>query len=285
MLFTESCTRPFPEGRVAKTFDLTTALDEVDGVISIAKLKTHSFTRYTGGVKNLFGLVHGLKKAEYHMRMRDVDAFSEMLVDLAECVRPRLTIMDAVVGMDGDGPSAGRTKHIGLLLASRDPHAIDAAALDLVGEPPDSVPTVRIAMERRLLPAKDSGSYRLVGDAAQRPQIDDFKMPPKVRVFGPIPSVLGAFASEGFSRKPVFLRGACTGCGSCEEICPGEALLIEDDPRKVVIDRGLCIRCYCCQEVCPQKAVALSRMPLRSWGRALSSKLRKRRRSSENVKS
>ena len=107
-LFTEYETVAYDDGKVAKTFDLTKTLQEVDAVISLAKLKTHSFTRYTGAVKNLFGLVHGLKKAEYHMRMRAPEAFSEMLVDLAEHVRPRLTIMDGVVGMDGEGGDGPR---------------------------------------------------------------------------------------------------------------------------------------------------------------------------------
>jgi ferredoxin len=262
---------------VAKSFELTTALQGVDGVISLAKLKTHSFTRFTGGVKNLFGLVHGLKKAEYHMRMRDAESFSGMLVDLAECVKPRLTIMDAVVGMDGDGPSAGRPKQMGLILASPNPHAIDAAALDIVGERPENVPTVRIAVERQLLASDGDERYHISGDrAALKARVEGFRMPPKTRVFGGIPSVLGAFASEGVSRKPVFLAVKCIGCGACEEICPGEALTVDRTAKDVAIDRGMCIRCYCCQEVCPQKAVALRRMPIRSWGRALAGRLGRR---------
>ena len=253
---------------MAKSFKLTTALDDVDGVISIAKLKTHSFTRYTGAVKNMFGLVHGLSKAEYHMRMKSAEAFSEMLVDLAECVRPRLTVMDAIVGMDGDGPSAGRPKSIGLVMASVDVHALDAFALGAVGENPGNVPTIRVALSRGLLPPGLAGT-EIVSDVPEDHRtISGFRMPPKVRVFGPIPRVLGGFAAEGFTRKPVFLREPCTLCGSCIDICPAEALSSDDE---IAIDRGACIRCYCCQEVCPQNAVVLKRMPLRSWARSLRS--------------
>lgn len=269
-LFTEYETITYDDGKVAKTFDLTKTLQEVDAVISLAKLKTHSFTRYTGAVKNLFGLVHGLKKAEYHMRMRSPEAFSEMLVDLAEHVRPRLTIIDAVVGMDGDGPSGGRRREIGVLLASADPHALDAVALQLVGAEPESVWTVRAAMNRGLLSSDCSAEVEIRGEALDELQVHDFKMPPKLRVFGGIPGVLGGFAAEGIARKPVFSKELCSGCGRCVEICPAEALSLRDDELpKVGIQRDICIRCYCCHEVCPESAIVLRRMPLRSWWRVL----------------
>ncbi len=275
-LFTEHETVACDDGRVAKTFDLTKTLLEADAVFSLAKLKTHSFTRYTGAVKNLFGLVHGLKKAEYHMRMRSPEAFSEMLVDLAEHVRPRLTIMDGIVGMDGDGPSGGRQRNTGVMLASTDPHALDAVALQLVGAEPESVWTVKAAMNRGLLPSDCRAGIEVRGEAVGELRIHDFKMPPKLRVFGGIPSVLGGFAAEGVARKPVFSKRLCSGCGRCVEICPAEALsLRSEELPKVGIRRNLCIRCYCCHEVCPENAVDLKRMPMRSWGRSIAGRVGK----------
>ena len=275
-LFTEYETVAYDDGKVAKTFDLTKTLQEVDAVISLAKLKTHSFTHYTGAVKNLFGLVHGLKKAGYHMRMRSPEAFSEMLVDLAEHVRPRLTIMDAVVGMDGDGPSGGRKKDIGAVLASSDVHALDATALRLVGAEPDGVWTVRAAIDRELLTKDFATEIDIKGEALDELRVHDFKMPPKLRIFGGVSGVLGGFAAEGIARKPVFSRDLCSGCGRCVEICPAEALsLRKDELPKVEIRRDTCIRCYCCHEVCPENAVHLRRMPMRSWGRALARRLRR----------
>ena len=273
-LFTEYETVVYDDGKVAKTFNLTKTLQEVDAVISLAKLKTHSFTRYTGAVKNLFGLVHGLKKAEYHMRMRSPEAFSEMLVDLAEHVRPRLTIMDGIVGMDGDGPSGGRRRELGVVLASTDPHALDAVALQLVGAEPESVWTVKAAMNRGLLPGDFRAGIDVIGETLDELRVHDFKMPPKLRMFGGIPGVLGGFVAEGVARKPVFSRELCSGCGRCVEICPAEALSLRDDELPTVaVRRDLCIRCYCCHEVCPENAVQLRRMPMRSWGRAVISRL------------
>jgi len=273
-LFTEGRSVSFPEGRTAKSFDLTTVLDDVDGVISIAKLKTHSYTRFTGAVKNLFGLVNGLKKAEYHMRMKRSESFSEMLVDLAECVKPRLTVMDAVIGMDGEGPSAGRPKDIGLILASSNTHALDLTALSIIGDDPENVHTIHTAIDRGFLPADGLSGIRVLYDRPEGYHISDFKMPPRTRMFGPIPSLLGGFVAEGLARKPVFMKDVCTRCGSCIEICPAEALLMQE---RVVITREQCIRCYCCQEICPQKAVVLRRMPFRSWGRSLGYRLRRSR--------
>lgn len=275
-LFTEYETVAYDDGKVAKTFDLTKTLQEVDAVISLAKLKTHSFTRYTGAVKNLFGLVHSLKKAEYHMRMRSPEAFSEMLVDLAEHVRPRLTIMDGVVGMDGDGPSGGRRRDLGVVLASADPHALDAVALQLVGAEPESVWTVRAAMDRGLLPKDCRVGIEVRGEALDGLRIRDFKMPPKLRMFGGIPGVVGGFVAEGVTRKPVFSKELCVGCGGCVKICPAEALSLRDGGlMKVGIRRDLCIRCYCCHEVCPENAIDLKRMPMRSWRRAVTTRFKR----------
>ena len=258
----------FPSGKVAKSFPLTKTFNEVDAVISLPKLKTHSFTGYTGAVKNCFGLVHGLKKAEYHLRMRTPEVFSEMLVDLAECVGPRLTIMDGVRGMDGDGPSAGRARDLGVVLASSSPHAMDLVAAEIVGIVPEDVWTLSIARDRGLLPANGVKGVEVTGESVDAARVEGFRMPPKTRAFGSTPNALGVLAAESLARKPVFDRRRCTACGSCVEICPAKALSI-DTAGRVGIDRGACIRCYCCQEVCPEGAVSLRRMPLRSLSRTL----------------
>ncbi len=278
VLFLEHATVAYEDGRVARTFDLTNTLKEVDSVISLAKLKTHSFTGYTGAVKNLFGLVHGLRKAEYHLRMKDVEAFSEMLVDLAGCVGPRLTIMDAVVGMDGDGPSGGRPREVGLLLASSNPHALDAVALEVVDANPETIHTVRSAIARGHLPEQCVSGIEILGEPLDAARIHDFRIPPKVRRFGGVPGILGRIASEGAARKPVFVDRACVRCGSCVDICPASALKASGaDKGKIRISRDACIRCYCCLEVCPEDAVVLRRMPMRSWLTLATAPWRRRR--------
>lgn len=262
-LFDESFKVSFPNGVAAKTFELTTALRKASGVISVAKMKTHTFTVLTGAVKNLFGLIPGLKKAEYHFRMQNRAAFSEMLVDLAECIKPRLTIMDAVVAMEGDGPSGGNLRNVGLILSSANVHALDSFFLNLTGADPASVPSVAIAVRRGLAPT-DLRAIRIVGDSEAATKLKGFKMPSTARAYGGIPKALGKIAGEIVSRKPVYVAKKCMRCNACIEICYAQALALgEKKPR---IDRNKCIRCYCCQEVCPSAAVVLKRRPLRSLG-------------------
>jgi uncharacterized protein (DUF362 family)/NAD-dependent dihydropyrimidine dehydrogenase PreA subunit len=256
---------PVPNGKVAKSFELASTLRSVDGVISLAKMKTHAFTGLTGAVKNLYGLIPGLRKAEYHMRMQNANAFSEMLVDLAECVRPRLTVMDGIVGMDGDGPAAGRPIKIGLIIASDNVHALDAVFAELVGAEFDCVQTIAIAQRRGLLP-RSPPHADVSGGGLDEFRIKDFKMPGSPKPFARIPAAIIRVASEGASRKPVFSKSRCDLCGTCIESCPARAL--RRGERIPAIDRGKCIRCYCCQELCPNKAIALKRLPARSLGRA-----------------
>lgn len=73
----------------------------------VSKAKTHMWTRMTGATKNLFGIIPGLEKPVFHSRFQDERRSGEMLVDLNECMRPRLQVVDAVMGMEGDGPQAG----------------------------------------------------------------------------------------------------------------------------------------------------------------------------------
>lgn len=103
----------YDQGKVLKHVDIASFVANADAVISFAKLKTHGMVGYTGAVKNLFGVIPGTKKAEYHFRMQNVQDFCAMLVDLAEFVKPRLSLIDAVVGMEGDGPTFGDPIQVG----------------------------------------------------------------------------------------------------------------------------------------------------------------------------
>ncbi|HIH00710.1 TPA: 4Fe-4S binding protein [Thermoplasmata archaeon] len=201
-------------------------------------------------------------------------------MDLAEHVRPRLTVMDAVEGMDGDGPSGGRKVAIGVFVASDNVHALDTVALRVVGEEPRNVWTVRIAIQRGLLQSDPLEGVEVRGALLEEVRVEGFQMPPKERAYGGfIPEAMGAFIGEGVARKPVFSRKLCIGCGKCVDICPAGVLsLRRDQTPKVGIHRDGCIRCYCCHEVCPENAVHLRRMPLRSWGRAIRRRIGRRGR-------
>lgn len=252
---------PFPEGVVAKSFELTTALKRVDGVISLAKMKTHTLTVMTGAVKNLFGLVPGIRKAGYHLRMQTPETFSAMLVDLAECVRPRLTIVDAIVAMHGDGPAAGIRMDVGLIVSGEDPHALDAFLAEIADVDAGCVHTIRIARERGLIPPTFSPSDLVTGNITDF-KIHGFTAPSAPRYLRGAPRILYRIAGDTMARKPSFSRRNCTKCDRCVEACPGGALRM--GPKRPHIDRNLCIRCYCCQELCLDNAVSLKRRPIRT---------------------
>lgn len=246
----------FPDGKVAKAFDLITPVVEADIVISLPKLKTHQMTKFTGAVKNHFGIIPGLKKADYHIKMPELLDFSEVLVDLALCVKAHLHIMDGIVGMQGHGPSAGDPVQVGAILISQDPFALDVAALELVKIPPQSVPTVLCAGKRGL--AGSLQDVELVGRELSQWRVPPF-VAPSIRNNARF-LVVPEFIHRALRPKPHFLKEKCVRCGECVTCCPAKALIIENGPPQV--DLEACIRCFCCQELCPQKAVIVKRHPV-----------------------
>lgn len=243
-----------------------TVLEEVarsDGVVSISKLKTHGLTRMTGAVKNLFGVIPGLKKAEYHFRMPGAEEFSAMLVDVAMAVSPRLHIMDAVVGMEGEGPSGGEPVHMGLLLAGACPFTLDLVAAALAGIKAEEVPTIVVSIKRGYI-SGDIKDVRLLGDPVSLPRLR-FRLPPRARDCDllkansrdNLPGWLVSSVNRRLRPYPGFSQEICIGCGECSRICPAGAISM--DKKIPLPDLDVCIRCFCCQELCPQRAVRINR--------------------------
>ena len=252
-------TLPCPAGNVAKSLTVTTCFANADVVISLSKLKTHGMTTMTGSVKVLFGVIPGLKKAEYHLKMPRIDDFANMLVDIVELVKPKLTIMDAIVGMEGDGPSAGTPRQIGVVLASKDSYALDVVAARIIGLKPEDVATIRAARNRGFVARLEE--LELQGDKLDEVTIRDYKVPkdfPANFLDGKVPDIVRDFVVNRLRPKPEFVHAKCVGCGVCIEACPPEALTLNEGKRPVV-DLSKCIRCFCCQELCPKKAVEIER--------------------------
>lgn len=251
-----------PEGKILKKIILAQIIKEVDVVISLAKLKTHGFTIYTGAVKNLFGCIPGLLKADYHLRMSNLRDFSEMLVDIAEFVKPQLSIMDAVVAMEGAGPSAGDPKEVGLLAASANPHALDLACCYLIGLDYKRIFTLQKAIERGLIP-KDIQKLDIRGIKEGEFKPIPFKIPEASRsrhIPIPLPPHLDSFFYKMLRPKPNFIHQKCVGCGLCAKNCPAKC--IEMIAHRPHVDLSRCIRCFCCQELCPYQAVEIKRNKL-----------------------
>lgn len=246
---------PSKNGRVFKKLAVTAALKEVDAVIALPKFKTHQLTGATGAVKLLYGYVPGVTKAEYHLHAgRDIRTFSELLLDIWETLPPALTVMDAIVGMEGAGPRNGRPRQIGVVLAGESGPAIDMVAATIAGMDPRAIPTVQAAAGRGLGPA-GMDEVDLAGVTVEEVVVSDFK-PANPAYMQKIPPMFFSAAQRLFAARPVIDARRCTGCGTCAASCPPGAMTMGGDriPR---IDSSRCIRCYCCQELCPAGAVEI----------------------------
>lgn len=262
---------PFPDGKLVKSFPVINPVPNADHIIVVSKAKTHLWTLFTGGTKNLFGVIPGLEKPLHHARFRDPDHFAGMILDLNSLIHPTLQIMDAVVGLEGDGPSSGRPKKLGAILASNNATAIDLTACRIMGIPPLDVPTIRVAAKRGLI-GSDPTRISLVGDPLDSLPAVKVRMPSTYRGPGKgmSPGVLLSLLQRlggVYALYPSFDLGRCQGCGQCALICPTGALTMQGE--MPVVDRKSCIRCYCCHEICPAGSVLLRPGP----GRRLIGKL------------
>ena len=259
----KSTERENSEGYLLKRLTLIDALNEVDKVISVSKLKTHGMMKFTGAVKNMFGTVPGMIKAEYHFKMPEPDDFADMLVDICEHVQPCLSLMDGIVGMEGAGPSAGDPVKLGVVLASDSPHWLDMTAVKLVGIDPQEVPTLRRAIARGII-EPEAAPATVKGAALDAFEISGFKAP-DIRSIeflrGHAPYFIKQAADLMLKPRPVFDARTCVQCGDCKRLCPPQAISMDKAVKGgyPVVDLSKCIRCYCCQELCPKEAVAIHR--------------------------
>lgn len=264
-------TADFPEAHIAKHFTYTAYLDGADAIISFCKLKSHGMMSLSAATKNLFGVIPGTMKPEYHFRYPEPLDFAGMIVDLNSYFKPRLFLVDAVQTMEGNGPTAGTPRYMGALLAGTDCHKVDLVCAKLIGLDPMAVPTLRAAADFGLCPERAdevevSGS---VGDFA----ISDFKRIERKRSLqfesilpGKAGKVFGKIAQKALRSSPRLHKSECVGCGLCANVCPAKAIEIVE--KKACIDKSKCIRCFCCQEFCPKGAMKVHRpLPARILNR------------------
>ena len=260
-----------PEGKVLRQAEIITPVAEADGVIDLCKMKTHVLMSMTGAVKNLFGVIPGLSKVGYHATHPDHETFADVLLDLTGYVKPRLSLMDGILAMEGDGPgSSGTPRQAGLLLASANPLALDTAAGAIMNLPRQDNPVLLAAERRGLTPCRME-DVELIGGTVEELRMADYKFPASTKsnlmdFLGPLARPAERLCKKAFSQTPRIDGAKCVGCGICAKSCPGQAIAMTAPGKKAHIDQKDCIRCYCCHELCPQRAVELHQ----SWlGRLL----------------
>jgi len=225
---------------------------DAEVIINLPKLKTHQMMGYTGAVKNMFGSVVGMRKVRLHLQAgADPAFFALMLLELAERFPPALSIMDAVIGMEGNGPGSGDPVPIGALLASKHPLALDTVAVALVGLTEKQVWTQRVARETGR-PGCCLEEVTVIGPplASLRPK--HFRPAPSSDVGFGLPAPLKQALRNTLTARPE-IAANCVRCGDCVRHCPPRAMTL--DQNGVQIDYHKCIRCFCCQELCPHGAI------------------------------
>ena len=223
---------------------------EADIIISLPKFKTHGLTVLTAAIKNSYGILPGAQKARLHKAAGNPHRFNEVIVDVFGLRVPDLFIMDAVVGMEGNGPASPDLREIGQILASDNGVALDAIVATMMGCQPDRLRFLQKAKEAGL-GDYDLRSIDIIGDLAPIP---DFKLPPSDSGIRYSKDRMERLHSRTILR-PQADPDLCTGCGTCIDHCAVSALSMHDI--LPVVDADTCITCFCCQEMCPEKAITL----------------------------
>jgi uncharacterized protein (DUF362 family)/Pyruvate/2-oxoacid:ferredoxin oxidoreductase delta subunit len=238
-------------------FEIARDVLEADAVINVPKFKTHGMMTLTGAVKNLFGCIPGRRKAQWHLNAGvSREAFARMLVELCGLIKPRLTVMDAIVGMEGNGPGSGDPRELGLVLAGADPVSIDAVCGALVGADPALLYVLRAAFGAGIGETRID-RIRIHGELLGEVSVKGFRLPPGEHPEWRLPEWSRRLLKDALTTRPVIDPAKCIRCGVCQGHCPQGA--IDDAGGKLEIRYRDCIRCFCCQEFCPQGAITVGR--------------------------
>ncbi len=243
-----------------KRFKIDQAVLDADTVINLPKLKSHGQMTLTLGVKNIFGVVPGQRKSQWHLSAgTDRMHFARMLVDLYRKVSPELTLLDGIIGMEGNGPGTGDPKKLGVIAASDDAVALDAVICEIVGLKREQMPTA-LAAEEMGVGQTRLEKITIAGEDIGEFQVGDFVFPPAGEMMGMFPGFLREPLRNWLTTRPVLDPGLCKMCLICVKNCPAEVITERGSSLKFDLDR--CIRCFCCQEMCPEGAITVGHGPL-----------------------
>ena len=223
---------------------------EADYVINVPKFKTHMLTTITGAIKNMFGIIPGGKKAQLHTLNRSINEFAELLVDIYQIRIPDINIMDAIIGMEGIGPTNGKTRVINKIISSENGVSLDSVMAAMMGLKPDTIELLQVAKERNL---GETDISNIIIDGELK-VISGFKTPDG----GLLQKVIRAVVPHIFNHNkviPIVDHNKCKICKKCIEVCPVSAMNLTNKFPEA--DRKKCISCFCCDEHCPYGAIIL----------------------------
>lgn len=237
-----------PEKSAFRRMEVACEYENFDLVIDFAKAKTHAMMTLTLAVKNLFGLIRGSERLGWHLAVgRDFNRFADMLLDIYLLVKPHISIIDAVVAMEGNGPGSGTPVKLNFIACSSDAVALDASVSGKMGV--DDLLLIRCAGKRGL-----NVEYQDLGDVPPVRQVE-LPSPPEMALEWGVyfPVRLRNLLRKWMVSRPAVEKSRCVGCGMCARMCPPQSLKIVNG--KPVFKLSECIRCFCCQEHCPYGAI------------------------------
>jgi Pyruvate/2-oxoacid:ferredoxin oxidoreductase delta subunit len=205
-------------------------------------------------------VVPGTRKSQWHLAAgTDRHHFAQMLLDLYRTVAPRLTIMDGITGMHGNGPQNGQPKRVGLVIASEDAVALDAVTCEIVGLARERMPTLVVAGEMGVGQTRRA-HISIAGERLENCKVEGFIFPRASDLMGMFPGFLRNYLRDWLTTRPVLDTDACETCMICANSCPANAISARNDSLNFDLKR--CIRCFCCQEMCPEGAITVGVGPV-----------------------
>ncbi|MFH1561936.1 MAG: DUF362 domain-containing protein [Nitrospirota bacterium] len=253
--FSQYILKQTPKNYTFNEFKIAREVLEADLVINLPKIKTHGHMLLTLGVKNLFGCLAKHERIQWHLKAGiNRDFFATMLLELYSLIQPGLTIVDGVIGMEGNGPGSGTPREIGVIIAGIDCLAIDTVICDILNLDSQSLYTIKAATRQASL-----SEINVVGEKINQLKVNNFQLPPELKEDSKwgfyIPKIIRTTLKHNLIPKPVINTTKCNLCHICLNHCPAKA--ISTDKRRLIIDYINCIRCFCCQEFCPQGAITI----------------------------
>ncbi len=256
---TERKIYPVPNPLILNEIASTKLLDEVDLIINLPKIKTHSQCTLTCCIKNMFGTIILTKKAEKHARFPSIDQFCSALVDIYSVSKPQLTVIDGFLAMEGNGPGAGDVvDDLKIILAGYDGVALDTLVCKIIGLDPSKVLYIEKGTKKGI-GSSNLEEFNIIGQSIEsvfRP----FKIPRLMPVSLRLPRPVAEYIGDKIFKSTIKIdKEKCKLCGTCWKNCPVDALT---PPKEIKIgdyvplwDKEKCISCYCCAELCPYEAV------------------------------